>query len=104
MNTKQDMTGCVLYSDASRGIYIPQHFALTVDGCALYGYDTDDLAVLQSGPDHPDYWEAWDNILHTAYVLDHTTKTRSGPKTYKLHHDDDLWLVPVDGDFFAQAA
>jgi len=97
--SKQDLTGCVLYSDAARGIYIPQHFARTVNMLSLYGYTVEDFNAIYEGPDHPDYWSAWDDILRCVYLFDSDTK-----QTYRLHHDDDLWLMPVDHEFFAQVA
>ena len=102
MTAKNDMTGSILYADSLRGVHIPQYFAQTVDLDALYGYDRDDLNALFIGPtddNAADYWAAWDNILNSAYITDAATQT-----DYRIVHDDDLWLVPVDQDlFFAMA-
>lgn len=72
----------LLLSD-NRGIYIPQDFIECFD---WEGIDEDDANVLSEGPDHEDYWEAWDNVLNDAYYTD-------GDKTFGLYQDGDLFAI-----------
>jgi len=79
-----------LYADSARGVYIPQHFAESVnrDMCDAPDYDLDQLVM---GPDSCDhYWDIWTD------VLDNTTLTDSDGQRWVLYQDGDLWLVPED--------
>jgi len=81
----------ILYADSARGIYIPQHFAESINSDCLSGVDLDDLYLLKyGGPDHGDYWDAWCSVLDNAIVTD------SNGDTFNLYQDGDLWLVPTD--------
>lgn len=86
-------SNAILFADASRGIYIPQHFAeaLAEDARVVYDRNLDDWEsikpILLDGPDHPDYWEAWETTINYA-------KLRHGRKVYSLWQDGDLWLLP----------
>ena len=73
---------CLL--DGARGIYIPQAFVTCYDPIAWH-VSADDVAILEAGPDHEDYWEAWDDVLREAY------------------YDDERghWTLEQDGDLFA---
>ena len=68
------------------GIYIPQLFArhfgqhITSDA---------DRAILEAGPEHSEYWETWDDVLSSTYVID------AKGLRYYLHQDGDLWAIPV---------
>ena len=74
--------------DENRGIYIPQKFA---EGFAGWrDIDEDALGILREGPDHPEYMEAWDDVLDTA------TWTDKRGIQFRLEQDGDLWVVPVD--------
>ena len=47
-----------LIADGCHGIYIPQFFAEHYpEWCA------GEEEILLAGPDHPEYWDAWDNVL-----------------------------------------
>lgn len=74
---------CIL--DASRGIYIPQAFAIGCDG--WQGIYPAYREILLAGPDHPDYWEAWDSVLSSAFFHD------AAGHTWTLCHVDDLFMV-----------
>ena len=76
----------ILFSDSAHGVYIPQHFAETVDWNAVDNWNEDQRDILLSGPDHEMYWDVWTEILDGAYL--------SGG--YTLYQDGDLWLVPSD--------
>lgn len=77
-----------LLLDGNRGVYLPQQFATN------YISDIpvqlrEDFEILKYGPEHPDYWESWDDI--TLWL-----KPVINDKTYELYQDGDLWLIPED--------
>lgn len=82
-----DLTNAELLLADNRGKYIPQHFAEDFD-MAEWHVSADDAAVLLAGPDNNWYWEAWDDVLSTAYWVDSTGKV------WTLYQDGDLWAVP----------
>lgn len=91
---KQIYTEPACIIDGSRGVYIPQLFALwflqngwTVSDNLWINADKDSLL---SGPDAGDnYWEAWDELLSHPEI---------GPDgvVYEIHQDSggDLFLIP----------
>ena len=76
----------ILYSDSSRGKYIPCHFAQTIDRDAVKGID---LAILDQFDDIYFDWEDWQT------VLDNCTIQKDG-RTWHLYQDGDLWLLDYD--------
>ena len=77
-----------LLLDESRGIYIPRAFVEGFhnwDGITQENYD-----ILCSGPDHIEYWEAWEEVLRDA------RKTDENGVVWRIEQDGDLWAVPVD--------
>ena len=76
----------ILFADSARGIYVPQHFAESIDPTQWRYIDSDDLNTLRAGPSHPDYWDAWDSVLDNAESNDGGV----------LHQDGDLWVIYVD--------
>jgi len=70
--------------DSHHGIYVPQVFAETVRR-DLFGetISAEDWAILESGPDHEHYWDAWDDVLMHAETADGVS----------LYQDGDLWAV-----------
>ena len=89
----------ILFADGNRGIYIPQHFAQSLDRGAVEvtGMDQDSfesaMTALLSGPDHDLYWDCWDEIERNVELREISTGI-----TYSLHLDGDLWLLDVDAD------
>ena len=79
-----------LFAGSARGIYIPQHFAESVNRDTLTGVSTDDMTTIESGPDTEWYWEAWESVLDNARLTD------SNGQVWTLYQDGDLWLVPAD--------
>lgn len=79
-----------LFSDSARGIYIPQHFAESVNRDMLTGVSIVDMGILEFGPDAQWYWDAWDNVLDNAILTD------SNGVKWCLYQDGDLWIVPID--------
>lgn len=80
----------IYYADSARGVYIPQHFAESVNRDFLSGVNVDDLATLESGPDAEWYWESWESVLDNARLTD------SAGQIWTLYQDGDLWLIPVE--------
>jgi len=83
-----------LYADSARGIYIPQHFAESVDRSCVSGIDLSDLDLLAEGPGIADcsqgYWDIWNDVEQNCILTD------SNGQRWRLWQDGDLWLVPVD--------
>lgn len=76
----------VLLSDR-HGINIPKLFAACFE--IKHGCIKDDcLEILQAGPEHDEYWDAWDEVLSDAVLVNHEGKE------YTLYQDGDLWAVP----------
>ncbi|MFX1709012.1 hypothetical protein PV783_33910 [Chitinophaga sp. CC14] len=65
------------------GIYIPKIFA---EAYPQY-LSTDQQRDLNS-PDNCHYWETWEDVLNTVRIT-------VGGKIHSLHHDGDLWAIPV---------
>ncbi len=95
---------CLL--DGNRGIYIPQTFARDFifkgeeahRAAAWEGAKAEDLETLRKGAEEEFYWEAWDNVLQSAFY-----KVESGGVTidgvwfkggtvFRLEQDGDLWM------------
>ena len=79
------MSGMNLLLSDSRGIYIPRDFADF--GEHWRGVSAEDLAILAAGPEHEQYWDAWDSILYTATYVDEKENV------WHLHQDGDLWAI-----------
>ena len=84
-----------LWLNGARGVYIPRDFANSFkdrDTCVT-GVSAEDWRILEEGPDHPLYWEAWNDLLFRGDVL----VTDSNGQQYFPYQDDDLWLwvIPV---------
>ena len=83
----------ILFASDRHGIYIPQYFAESVNRDLLSGVSDSDMDILIIGPDHDEYWDAWDDVTQSAILTD------SNGVTYCLYQDGDLWLVPTDYNF-----
>jgi hypothetical protein len=81
-----------LYADSNRGVYIPQFFAQTVRRDLLTGVNADELAVLEAGPDHEDYWDTWNDVLNNAQLAHPLWG-----ECY-LYQNGDLWVMPFASD------
>lgn len=71
--------------DECRGIYIPRDFAREYDPHE-WGISAEEAEILLAGPDHPDYWEVWDDVLRTAEYID---------------EEGTIWRLYGDGSLFA---
>lgn len=78
------------FADSARGIYIPQHFAESVNVDMLSGVDSADMDILRAGPDHENYWDSWQDVLDSAELTD------SDGNVWILHQDGDLWVIARD--------
>ena len=82
----------VLLIGDERGIYIPQSFATLWDKeertRRVIGVTDEGWKILEAGPDHPEYWDAWLYICDLATVID-----ANGVK-YSVYQDGDCWLIP----------
>lgn len=76
---------CIL--DGAIGIHLPKYWALYCNPRAWDGVTGEDVAILESGPDHEDYWEVWDGVLQNASSTD-----RWGDVWY-LDQDQDLFMT-----------
>jgi len=84
--TKPEMT--LILNDA-RGIYIPRDFTNAVARERVTGISDEDWAILEAGPDHEDYWDAWQTVEQDARITD------DHGNVYLIWNDSDCWLVPV---------
>lgn len=55
-----------LIADEVRGIYAPQTALRTMRAENWSGINPDDAAIVEAGPDHEEYWAAWDDICRRA--------------------------------------
>ncbi len=74
---------CLL--DGARGIYLPQSFVRCYDA-ASWHVKPDDAEILEAGPYHEFYWDAWNDVLNYAYYDD-------GRGHWTLEQDGDLFAV-----------
>jgi len=83
-----------LFLAEDSGVYIPKMFAEAIKPECLSGVSEEDLKVLREFNLHQDselYWNTWDYVLLNALITNPSTDIE-----YNLHHDGDLWLVPLD--------
>ena len=80
----------MLWLSDARGVYIPRDFANSFADRSKHvqGVSAEDWAVLETGPDHEWYWEAWVNVCDNAIVTDN-----DGVR-FRVHQDGDCWLIP----------
>jgi hypothetical protein len=92
----------MLWLSDARGIYIPRDFANSFADRAKHvqNVSDEDWAILEAGPDHEWYWEAWVNVCDNAIVTDN-----DGVR-FRVHQDGNCWLIPEgmewseENDFF----
>ena len=88
MTTKPET---LLWLADNRGIYIPRDFANSfIDRAkSVSGVSDEDWAILEAGPDHEHYWDAWTEVCDSAKVTD------NNGNEFSVYQDGDCWLVPV---------
>ncbi len=81
----------MLWLDDHRGIYIPRDFANSFSdrNASTKGVTDEDWAILEAGPDHEHYWDAWHDVYLNCVVISNGT-------TYILYQDGPLWLIPEE--------
>lgn len=82
-----------LFASDARGIYIPQHFAESVQRDKVSNVKEESWTILEAGPYHELYWDVWCEVLDDAKLTD------SNGRVWSLWQDGDLWLVPDDVEF-----
>lgn len=80
----------ICYADSARGIFIPQFFAESIRRELVQNVTDEDWTILESGPDHEQYWDTWDDVTSSAILTD------DFGDTWTLYQDGDLWLVPAN--------
>lgn len=75
---------CIL--DGALGVYLPQAFVQRFDADS-WGITPEDVAILEAGPDHEEYWDAW------AAVLEYAACTEWDGTVWHLYQDQDLFIV-----------
>ena len=83
-----DLSGAILLVRDVHGINIPRWFATKYDP-ASWGICDADIEILQAGPDHDLYWDAWEDALRDA-------RHHYDDRVWCLYQDGDLWAVPVE--------
>jgi hypothetical protein len=78
-----------LYLSDARGVYIPRDFANDTKPECISGIESDTLDILKAGPDHEQYWDAWQEVLDGATLTDPVTGV-----AYTVYQDGDCWLIP----------
>lgn len=80
----------MLWLDDHRGVYIPRDFATSFADRAksVSGVSHKTWSILEAGPDHEWYWEAWTE------VCDNATITDERGNRYFVYQDGACWLVP----------
>ena len=85
----------VVLIDGSQGIYIPQQFANKYEEDPRWiEANEEDIAELLKGPEAPEYWEAWENVVSQAKYMD-----KDGRK-WQLWQDGDLFAYYGDAEQF----
>ena len=77
--------GLLLLIGDNQGIFIPQSFAERY-GDNWFLVNSDALDIVKEGPNHPEYWDAWSD------VLDDATLTDNNNNIWRLYQDGDLWM------------
>lgn len=78
--------GVLLLVDSSHGVYTPRELFSRFPDIEWSGITQEDIKIC-STPDNPDYWEAWDRIVHDAFFSD------ASGNTWRLFHEGDLFAV-----------
>lgn len=82
-----------LLIDGSMGNYIPQKFCWNMAD-VWQDIDPEDVTICKVGPGHPEYNDAWDNILFSAKFVD------SEENVWHLYQEGDLFAYTGDGEQF----
>jgi hypothetical protein len=80
----------MLWLSDARGQYIPRDFASSFADRdkSVSGVTPEDWAILEAGPDHEEYWAAWNDVCEHAVITD------DSGTCFNIHQDGDCWLIP----------
>jgi hypothetical protein len=79
------MSGIRIIVGDSQGVYIPESFVNNwSEGWSAI--EPEDVKIIEEGPEADFYWDAWDNILRDAFLVDQNGRE---------------WHLYQDGDLFA---
>jgi hypothetical protein len=95
--------------DNHAGIYIPRTFVRSISRDRIRRASHEDLDILEAGPDHEHYWDAWSDVLDTAIIVDdhgreyRLDQTEHGdlnavPRDWEWIEEDDEWRAPEGPD------
>jgi len=83
----------LLWLGDSHGVYVPKAFADSfgddLRGKAVSGVSDEDWKILEAGPDHEAYWDAWCEVEQKARI------TMPDGVEYTIYQEGDCWLIPV---------
>ena len=79
------MSGIHIIASDNQGVYIPRNFMEDAMYEGWKGISEEDKNILLAGPDHEQYWDAWDMVLNNAHFTD---------------GNNNKWLLFQDGDLF----
>lgn len=89
----------MLWLSGARGRFIPRDFANSFANWAnVLNVSDEDKAILQAGPEHDDYWEAWSAVLDNAVVRD------DAGNRFTVYQDGDCWLIPIGMNWDEESA
>ena len=72
-----------LIVDSRNGIYCPQAFAERIDRSLFPQISEEAWSILEAGPDHDEYWDAWVEDFEGQKSVDGGT----------IYQDGDVWVV-----------
>lgn len=77
---------CII--DGNKGVYIPRIFAQRYGQYCVKGLNEGDLKILLAGPEHMEYFEVWDDVVHQIQFL-------FDGELCELYENGDLFAIPV---------
>ena len=82
----KELDAVILMVSDHHGQYVPQQFLRYIEGVAGWkNIKDEDRSILETGPEHEQYWDAWDKVLDQAQFL------ADNGDVYTLWQDGDLW-------------
>lgn len=83
-----------LICDSHHGIYCPQLTIKDLIDDIVSQLPAEDVQTVLDGPDNEFYWESWENILNTSFIIDDGENKR-----YYLYQDEDVWMLEKGEEF-----
>lgn len=82
-----------LLIDGNRGIYVPQEFAKRFNPSNSHWEWDESIKEDLSNPDNENYWEAWSDLIESAYYLN------EGVKYTLFEYEGDLFAIKEGHQF-----